>query len=116
MIVAIAGMAHYYALNAENRGSLAAVNLKDEQVVEAFTRIMMDGIRGPKRQRRNQNETRSCIVPDLARAVFECACGSKPSAQASSAAAPKVVAVSTAPASAAPGVRRLRGNRIVRRR
>jgi len=46
MIVAIAGMAHYYALNAENSDP-GGFNLKDEQVVDAFTRIMMDGIRGP---------------------------------------------------------------------
>jgi TetR/AcrR family transcriptional regulator len=42
MIVAIAGMANYYALNAEGPDGL---HLKDDQVVEAFTRIMMDGIR-----------------------------------------------------------------------
>ncbi|HVO99678.1 MAG TPA: TetR/AcrR family transcriptional regulator [Bryobacteraceae bacterium] len=43
MIVAIAGMANYYALNVES-GDL---NFKDEEIVEAFTRIMMDGVRGP---------------------------------------------------------------------
>ena len=41
MIMAIAGMANYYALNEEQ-----SLNLKDEDVVEAFTRIVMDGIRG----------------------------------------------------------------------
>ncbi len=46
MIVAIAGMANYYALNAEKSGR-EGLNLKDDQAVEAFTRIMMDGIRGP---------------------------------------------------------------------
>lgn len=46
MIVAIAGMANYYALNAEHSDS-EGPNLKDDEVVEAFTRIMMDGIRGP---------------------------------------------------------------------
>ncbi len=45
MIVAIAGMANYYALNA-TPGEDGNLKLKDEQVVEAFTRIMMDGIRG----------------------------------------------------------------------
>jgi TetR/AcrR family transcriptional regulator len=49
MIIAIAGMAHYYALNAENANP-GGPNLKDEQVVEAFTRIMMDGIRGRKKE------------------------------------------------------------------
>jgi TetR/AcrR family transcriptional regulator len=44
MIVAIAGMAHHYVLNAENADP-QGLNLKDEQAVEAFTRIMMDGIR-----------------------------------------------------------------------
>jgi TetR/AcrR family transcriptional regulator len=43
MIVAIAGMANYYALNAEN-----GLNMKDDQIVEAFTRIMMNGIRKRK--------------------------------------------------------------------
>jgi TetR/AcrR family transcriptional regulator len=43
MIVAIAGMANYYALNAEN-----GLNMKDDQIVEAFTRIMMNGIRKQK--------------------------------------------------------------------
>jgi TetR/AcrR family transcriptional regulator len=43
MIVAIAGMANYYALNVEN-----GLNMKDEQIVEAFTRIMMNGIRKRK--------------------------------------------------------------------
>ncbi len=49
MIIAIAGMAHYYALNAENANP-GGPNLKDDQVVEAFTRIMMDGIRGRKKE------------------------------------------------------------------
>jgi TetR/AcrR family transcriptional regulator len=47
MIVAIAGMANYYALNDE-----APMNLKDEQMVEAFTRIMMDGIRGQTQKKK----------------------------------------------------------------
>jgi TetR/AcrR family transcriptional regulator len=46
MIVAIAGMASHFVLTAENVG-LDVPHLKDEQAVEAFTRIMMDGIRGP---------------------------------------------------------------------
>jgi TetR/AcrR family transcriptional regulator len=53
MIVAIAGMAHYYALNAENANP-GGINLKDDQIVEAFTRIMMDGIRGPKREKKSK--------------------------------------------------------------
>lgn len=53
MIVAIAGMAHYYALNAENANP-GGINLKDDQIVEAFTRIMMDGIRGPKRVKKSK--------------------------------------------------------------
>jgi TetR/AcrR family transcriptional regulator len=47
MIVAICGMANYYALNAESADP-GGLNMKDEQVVEAFTRIMMDGIRSKK--------------------------------------------------------------------
>ena len=47
MIVAMAGMANYYALNTEN-GDPGGLNMKDEQIVEAFTRIMMDGVRGTK--------------------------------------------------------------------
>ncbi len=50
MIIAIAGMAHYYAMNME-ASDLDILRLKDEQVVEAFTRIMMDGIRGPKNKK-----------------------------------------------------------------
>ncbi len=53
MIVAIAGMAHYYALNAENANP-GGINLKDDQIVEAFTRIMMDGIRGTKREKKSK--------------------------------------------------------------
>jgi AcrR family transcriptional regulator len=53
MIVAIAGMAHYYALNADNANP-GGPALKDEQAVEAFTRIMMDGIRGPKKEKRTK--------------------------------------------------------------
>jgi AcrR family transcriptional regulator len=53
MIVAIAGMAHYYALNAENANP-GGLNLKDDQIVEAFTRIMMDGIRGPKQVKKSK--------------------------------------------------------------
>jgi TetR/AcrR family transcriptional regulator len=53
MIVAIAGMAQYYALHVE--GSDAdRLHLKDDQVVEAFTRIMMDGVRGPKREKKSK--------------------------------------------------------------
>lgn len=48
MIVAIAGMAHYYALNADNANP-GGVSLKDDQAVEEFIRIMMDGIRGTKK-------------------------------------------------------------------
>jgi TetR/AcrR family transcriptional regulator len=51
MIVAIAGMANYYALNVENPDG-EKLHLKDDQVVEAFTQIMMDGIRGPKKEKR----------------------------------------------------------------
>jgi TetR/AcrR family transcriptional regulator len=53
MIVAIAGMAQYYALKADsaNPGGLA---LKDDQVVEAFTQIMMDGVRGPKKVKKSK--------------------------------------------------------------
>ncbi len=43
VIVAIAGMANYYALNVES----GSFSFNDEQIVEAFTRIMMDGVRGP---------------------------------------------------------------------
>lgn len=50
MIVAIAGMANYYAMNAENPKH-DGVQLTDEQMVEAFTRIMMDGIRRPKQEK-----------------------------------------------------------------
>jgi TetR/AcrR family transcriptional regulator len=53
MIVAIAGMANYYALNVENADG-DGLHLKDDDVVEAFTRIMMDGIRGPKREKRSK--------------------------------------------------------------
>jgi TetR/AcrR family transcriptional regulator len=53
MIVAIAGMANYYALNAENADH-EGLNLKDEQVVEAFTRIVMDGIRGPSSSKKKK--------------------------------------------------------------
>jgi TetR/AcrR family transcriptional regulator len=49
MIVAIAGMANYYALNAEKTPA-DMFHLKDDEAVEAFTRIMMDGIRGPKKE------------------------------------------------------------------
>ena len=51
MIVAIAGMANYYALNVENPDR-DGLHLKDDDVVEAFTRIMMDGIRGPTKEKR----------------------------------------------------------------
>ena len=53
MIVAIAGMAHYYALNADNANP-GGVTLKDDQIVEAFTRIMMDGIRGTKAKKKSK--------------------------------------------------------------
>jgi TetR/AcrR family transcriptional regulator len=53
MIVAIAGMANYYALNVENpdRDDL---HLEDDDVVEAFTRIMMDGVRGTKKEKKSK--------------------------------------------------------------
>ena len=47
MIVAIAGMANYYALSGSGSG-VEHFQLKDDQVVDAFTRIMMDGIRTEK--------------------------------------------------------------------
>ena len=53
MIVAIAGMAQYYALNADNANP-GGLKLKDDQVVEAFTSIMMDGIRGLKREKKSK--------------------------------------------------------------
>lgn len=53
MIVAIAGMAHYYALNAENANP-GGINLNDEQIVEAFIRIMMDGVRGPIKKKKSK--------------------------------------------------------------
>jgi TetR/AcrR family transcriptional regulator len=53
MIVAIAGMANYYAMNVDSSAQ-EALHLKDEQIVEAFTRIMMDGIRGPQREKRSK--------------------------------------------------------------
>jgi TetR/AcrR family transcriptional regulator len=46
MIVAMAGMANYYALNAEKTTG-GVFQLGDDQAVEAFTRILMDGIRMP---------------------------------------------------------------------
>jgi hypothetical protein len=46
-------MAHYYAINAENANP-GGIKLKDDQIVEAFTRIMMDGIRGPKREKKSK--------------------------------------------------------------
>lgn len=51
MIVAIAGMANYYALNVDS-GDLP---IKDEQMVETFTRIMMDGVRGPSASRKKKS-------------------------------------------------------------
>jgi len=51
MIVAVAGMANYYVLNSENANP-GGLSLKDEDVVEAFTRIMMDGVRGAKRKKK----------------------------------------------------------------
>jgi TetR/AcrR family transcriptional regulator len=51
MIVAIAGMANYYAMNDSDRDTL---HLKDDQMVEAFTRIMMDGVRGTKRKKKSK--------------------------------------------------------------
>lgn len=53
MIVAIAGMANYYALN-ETNGEPGGLSLKDDQVVEAFTRIMMDGIRGTRSRKKSK--------------------------------------------------------------
>ena len=55
MIVAMAGMANYYALNAEKTPS-GVFNLKDDQVVDAFTRIMMDGIRGPSAAKKKKSK------------------------------------------------------------
>ncbi len=51
MIVAIAGMANYYAMNDSDRDTLL---LKDEQMVEAFTSIMMDGVRGTKAKKKSK--------------------------------------------------------------
>jgi TetR/AcrR family transcriptional regulator len=51
MIVAIAGMAHYYAMNVEG-SDRDTFHLKDDQVVDAFTRIMMDGVRRPKQEKK----------------------------------------------------------------
>jgi len=53
MIVAIAGMANYYALN-DAHGDAGGLNLKDDQVVDAFTRILMDGIRGSKSKKKTK--------------------------------------------------------------
>ena len=53
MVLAIAGMAQYYALKAEDANP-EGVGLKDEQIVEAFTSIMMDGVRGPKREKKSK--------------------------------------------------------------
>lgn len=53
MIVAIAGMAHYYAMNVDN-ADRESLHLKDDQVVDAFTRIMMDGIRGSKQGKKSK--------------------------------------------------------------
>jgi TetR/AcrR family transcriptional regulator len=47
MIVAIAGMASYFALNTGERDSL---DLKDDQAVEAFTSIMINGVRKKSRK------------------------------------------------------------------
>ena len=55
MIVAMAGMANYYALNAE-KTPRGVFNLKDDQVVDAFTRIMMDGIRGPSASKKKKSK------------------------------------------------------------
>lgn len=51
MIIAIAGMANYYALNSVQPYGL---HMKDDQMVEAFTRIMMDGVRGPSQALKKQ--------------------------------------------------------------
>jgi TetR/AcrR family transcriptional regulator len=53
MIVAIAGMANYFALNSEE-SDRENFHLKDDQIVEAFTRIMMDGVRGPKHEKKSK--------------------------------------------------------------
>jgi len=53
MIVAVAGMAHYYAMNVENPDR-DGLHLKDDEVVEAFTRIMMDGVRAPTRKKKSK--------------------------------------------------------------
>jgi TetR/AcrR family transcriptional regulator len=54
MIVAMAGMANYYALNAE-KTNYDTQNLKDDEIVEAFTRILMDGIRRPPALKKKKN-------------------------------------------------------------
>jgi TetR/AcrR family transcriptional regulator len=53
MIIAIAGMAQHYALNLDSSDP-GGPHLKDDQAVEAFTRIMMDGVRGPKQEKRSK--------------------------------------------------------------
>lgn len=55
MIMAMAGMANYYALNSEETGG-DVLNLKDDQVVDAFTRIMMDGVRGPSASKKKRSK------------------------------------------------------------
>jgi TetR/AcrR family transcriptional regulator len=47
MIIAIAGMAHYYAINVEN-ARVDGLTFKDTQIVDAFINIMMNGIRSKK--------------------------------------------------------------------
>lgn len=51
MIVAIAGMANYFALNDEE-----SLHVKDDQMVDAFTRIMMDGIRGHSESKKKKSK------------------------------------------------------------
>jgi TetR/AcrR family transcriptional regulator len=47
MILAMVGMSRQFALITEREDPIG-LKLRDDQVVEAFTRIMMDGVRGPK--------------------------------------------------------------------
>lgn len=54
MIIAIAGMASHYVLNTQTAG-IDVPRLKEEEAVEAFTRIMMDGVRGPSRSKKKKS-------------------------------------------------------------
>ena len=50
-VIPVSRMANYYAMNDSDRDTL---HLKDDQMVEAFTRIMMDGVRGTKRKKKSK--------------------------------------------------------------